>query len=92
MRPESLTTRFQETADNAVPLERFAIRAQRIGRNGMSIAGTKSILEEFRKRMNQEIRAAKNPKVKKHLRKALDLASSAVSESTLAENMASRAG
>ncbi len=58
----------------------------------MSIAGTKSILEEFRKRMDQEVRAAKSPKVKKHLRKALDLANSAASELTQAENTASRAG
>ena len=68
------------------------IQAQRRSRNGMSIAGTKSILEEFRKRMDQEIRAAKNPKVRKHLRKAFDLANSAVSELTQAENMAGRAG
>jgi hypothetical protein len=58
----------------------------------MSIAGTKNVLEEFRKRMNQETRAAKNLKVKEHLRKALDLANSAVSELTQAENTASRAG
>ncbi len=51
----------------------------------MSIAGTKSILEELRKRLDQEIRSARNPKLKKHLRKALDLANSAASELSQAE-------
>lgn len=56
----------------------------------MSIASVKSSLEEFRTQISEEIRAAKSPKAKEHLKRVLDLANSAISELTRAENATDR--